>query len=170
VSRIKGVNRLRRTLRRAPDEISDGVVEVVRNGAEAVRLDAVTRVPVDEGDLRRSIDVKYGRDGLTAVVGPGASAAELAARKNKRAGGVRSAFGAARRADVRLSKAKSEELFQYFKGVWIEFGTKGVPSRNIPPQPARPFMRPAMDVNRRYFTEESRRAIRRALDQLSTGR
>jgi hypothetical protein len=168
MSRIRGVNRLRRTLRRAPDEISDGVRQVVRDGAEAVRLDAIARV--QPTSIKRSIETKYGRDGLTALVGPSAKAADLAARKNQRAGGARSAFGAARRSSVRLSKAKSEELFQFFKAFWYEFGTKGVPSRNIPPQPARPFMRPAMDVNRRYFTEESRRAIRRALDQLSTGR
>ncbi|MDZ7711705.1 MAG: hypothetical protein U5L06_00630 [Rhodovibrio sp.] len=168
MSSIRGTNKLRRTLRRAPDRISIGVKNAVEKGAEAVRQDAIARV--QPASIKRSIDIKYGRDRLTAVVGPGASAAELAARKNKRAGGARSAFGAARRSSVRLSKAKSEELFQFFKAYWYEFGTKGVPSRNIPPQPARPFMRPAADVNRRYFTEESRRAITRALDDLRRGR
>ena len=168
MSKVQGANKLRRTLRRAPDEISGGVRKAVNDSAEAVRLDAVTRVrPVS---IKQSIEIKKGRDGLTAMVGPSASAADLAARKNKSAGGSKSAFGASRRSSVRLSKRKTEELFQFFKAYWYEFGTKGVPSRNIPPQRARPFMGPAANVNRRFFEQQSRAAVQEALRLLARGR
>jgi len=161
-SRMTGVKKLRRTLRRAPDEITDDVRMAVRRGAEAVHADAVARAPIDEGDLVRSIEIRFGRDGLTAVVGPGARAVQLARRK----AGTEFATRSPR---LRLSRRNKDLLFQFFKGRWIEFGTKGNSRLNIPPQPARPFMGPAADLNKTFFKNEARVAVRRALDRLARG-
>jgi len=169
MSGVRGANKLRKTLRRAPEEIREGVVTAVDRGAEAVWADAVERVPRDEGDLARAIQIKKGRDGLTAVVGPGAKAAELAARKAGRLGLKRNPFAGAASTRVRLSRTNQDLLFQWFKAIWIEFGTKGSPEHNIPPQPPRPFMGPAAELNQDFFATEARRAVNDALDRLSRG-
>lgn len=169
-SRVQGTNKLRRTLRRLDSNLTKGIRHVIQQGAQAIEADALALVPVDEGDLARSIEYKLGRDGLTAVVGPAASAAEI---KRKATG---SAFGQIRRRGkkrgqrVKLSKRNTELYFQFLKGYWIEFGTKGNSQRNIPPQPARPFMGPAFAMNRAWITGRARRALRLALEQASRGR
>lgn len=169
-SRVTGRSKLRRTLRRVDPEITSDIRQVVREGAQAIEADALSFVPVDEGDLARSIEYKIGRDGLTAVIGPGASAAEI----KRRATG--SAFGQIRRSGkragqrVNLSKANKQRYFQFLKGVWVEFGTKGNAARNIPPQPARPFMGPAWLANRPWLIGRAQKALRIALQRASRGR
>jgi HK97 gp10 family phage protein len=159
-SSFSGVNKLRRTLRRLESETRAGVIEAVVDSAEAVKQDARALVPRDEGDLARSIEVRFGRDKLTAIVGPGAAAAEAVRSK------VGSAFGV-RAAGLRLSAAKADALFQFFKGYWIEFGTKG--GNGQPPRPAQPFMGPALDRNRAWAIGRMSEAMRRALRKASRG-
>lgn len=50
-----------------------------------------------------------------------------------------------------------------FYARFIEFGTKGFAARNIPPQPARPFIQPAFDVNRQWAIDRVKRGLRSAL-------
>lgn len=165
MSRVRGTNKLRRTLRRIEPGISQGVKDDVRDIAEAVKWDAVSRAPVDEGDLVRSIDYRLGRDGLTAIIGPGAKAADIARRKKPAGGNV---FRAATKG-VRLSKANKELLFQFFVGYWNEYGTKGNPRKNIPARPAQPFMRPAWDLNRQWGIDRMRRSVNNALERAARG-
>ena len=46
---------------------------------------------------------------------------------------------------------------------FVELGTKGHAARNIPPQPPRPFLRPAFEANRRWIMERHRAAVARVL-------
>ena len=153
-SGLSGVPRLRRVLRQIEPEMVAPIRAEIADAAEAIRLDAVARAPVDEGDLVRSIGKTFGRDGLTAVIGPGARGVRIMQR---RAG---SAF-ATRTADLKISKAARRDLFQFFKGFWIEFGTVRTA--------ARPFMNPAFEANRAYFMARVRRAVDRALERASRG-
>ncbi len=163
-SGIRGVTKLRRTFRRLEKETVEPVRKALRDGAEAIKLDAVARAPIDDGDLVRAIDHKISSDGLTVVIGPGAKAAEIVRRQRG------SAF-ATRTADrpVRLSARNKDLLWQFYKGYWHEFGTKGSPKHNIPPMAARPFMGPAYRVNEGYLKAEVSRAVKAALARAVRG-
>lgn len=165
-SGIRGVNRLRRTLRRIEPEMTEQARGAMKDGAEAIKLDAVARVPVDEGDLARSIDYTLGRDGLTAVIGPAAK--QVASVGGRTSAGA--AFATGSRRVRRLSTRNKEALFQFFKGYWIEYGTKGSPEHNIPPMRARPYMGPAFDLNKDWMIARVRRGINAALERASRGR
>lgn len=52
---------------------------------------------------------------------------------------------------------------------FLEYGTKGYPERNIPAQPARPFMGPAFDANRDWIVRDAQREIRNVLFHLTAG-
>lgn len=164
-SGIKGINKLRKTLRRIEPELQEPVRQAVKNTAEAIKQDAIMLAPIDEGDLVRSIDYKIGRDGFTAVVGPGAKAAEIARSKGGSAFATRDLRGEI----IKMSAANKHLLFQFFKGYWHEFGTKGSPERNIPPLPARPFMNPAFFLNEEYGKQQVRAAVKQALERASRG-
>ena len=68
-SRLSGVNNLRRTLRRLPEDATAEVVEAVSYGAELVHADALTKAAVDTGDMVSQISHKQSRDGLSARIG-----------------------------------------------------------------------------------------------------
>ena len=160
-SGLRGVNRLRRTLRRIEPEATEDVRKAMKDGAEAIKLDAVARVPRDEGDLARSIDYKLGRDGMTAIIGP-------AAKQVAMVGGRTSAtapFATGSRRQQRLSTGNKKALFEFFKGYWIEYGTKGSPAHNIPPMRPRPFMNPAFDMNKEWILEQVKKGINKALER-----
>jgi hypothetical protein len=150
---FKQSNKLRRTLRRLEPEIVSGVKKEVKNAAEHIHFDAIANAYsaglVDEGDMVASIAIKYGRDGLTAVIGPGASAINI----NK------SPFNTAL---YRSDKSKFL-AYQFFKGYWAELGTKGSAAKNIPAQPATPFMQPAFDANKEAYSRAIGKAINNAL-------
>lgn len=163
-SGLKGVTSLRRTLRRIEPEVTKQVRVAMEDGAEAIKLDAVARVPKAEGDLARSIDYQLGRDGLTAIIGP-------AAKQVAMVGGRTSAttpFATNSKRQRRLSTKNKEALLQFFKGYWIEYGTKGSPKRNIPPMRPHPFMGPAFDLNREWLLGKVREGIDKALEKASS--
>lgn len=161
-SRIEGPNKLRMKLRRVDPSIKRGVQDVLRDGLNRIQRDALTFVPVGTGDLRDSIEVKLSTDKLSGIVGPGVKAAEIMRKKT----GSEFATGSRK---ARLSKRNKVALFQFFKGYWIEFGTKGNPKKKIPPQPARPFMSPAYLMNREWIRRRANRAIEAALEKASRG-
>lgn len=154
-SGLAGVTKLRKTLRRLDPEIVKDLKTVVREGGEAIKQDQIAGAPVREGDLVREIDYKLGRDGMTVVVGPGAKRVNIASTLP---------FGEAR---MNLSPAKGHALLQFFKAYWYEFGTKGSPKRNIPPQAAKPFLIPAYDINKEWMLRRARKAIAEALAKAS---
>lgn len=155
-SGIQGISRLRKTLRRMDPEITKEVRAVIRDGGEAIKQDMIAAAPIDDGDLVREIEAKYGRDGLTVVVGPGAKYVKISDNP----------FNRYRK---KMSNPGKHALFQFFKAYWYEFGTKGSVKKNIPPQPARPFIGPAYDINRAWILGRAQKAIRLALQKASTG-
>lgn len=151
---LRNVTRLRRKLRRMPDEIEKYIKPALVAVATATAVDAASIVRKNYGDLAASIEPNFSRDGLTALVGPGAKGVKA----EKRAG---RALSRGRR--INLSDANQHLLFQAHKGMWIEFGTKGSPGKGIPPHPAYPFMAPAWDMNRSFGIALVREAIDAAL-------
>jgi HK97 gp10 family phage protein len=158
---LAGVDKLRIKLRRMEKVVESGIKPAIRDAAVAIQLDAIQRVSVDNGDLQRSIDFKISSDGLAAVVGPAAKSAAVAREVRG------SAF--ATRSTITLGAISKKALFQFFKGYWLEFGTKGTPDRNIPPQQARPFMQPAYDVNKDWAIARVKTEVDKQLKTMAGG-
>lgn len=155
-----GVTKLRKTLRRLEPEAKQGIKDSFRDAAERIHYDSLVNLRSKvsgegSGDLAASIGIKYGRDGFTAVIGPGADTVKI----NK------SPFNTA----LYVSKRAKHDAWQFFKGYWFEFGTKGNPGKNIPPQPARPFMNPAYDANKGELMRDLQGVIAKTLTELSQG-
>lgn len=146
-----------------------GVQDVLRDGLNAMRRDAANLAPVDDGDLRDSIDVKLSKDKLTGIVGPGVNAAEIVRKKTGSIFGQIQRNGKKKGQVIKLSKRNVHAYFQLLKGYWKEFGTKGSPASNIPPQPATPFMRPAYDRNRHGLQRRLRASVDKALKRAANG-
>ncbi len=68
-SRVIGVGRLRQTLRRLPATIQAPVKAAIRDGAEEIRAEMLTRVPVRDGNLAAGIGFKVSGDKLSAKIG-----------------------------------------------------------------------------------------------------
>ena len=68
-SSFRGVSRLRRKLRRCPDETTEEVRHGVAETVQELNFEALRRVPVDEGDLAQALHMRVARDGLTGEVG-----------------------------------------------------------------------------------------------------
>ena len=120
------VNRLRRVLRKIDPAITGGVQKDIVHVAEQIKRQAKANVARHRraGDLEDSIDIKYSRDKFAAVIGPGIKGATIMRRK------AGSEF-ATRRLDVRMRKSNWKDLFQFFKGYWLENGTKGRRHRGL---------------------------------------
>ena len=123
--------RFRRLMQRLPDSMTDPISRAIAESAEAVWADAVTRVPVDTGELQRAVGKRVTPTSAEVGFDP-----KKFRREWKKAG---------------------------WRAVFVEKGTKGSPERNIPPQPARPFLRPAFEANRRWIMERHRAAVARTL-------
>lgn len=156
---FKQSNKLRRTLSRIEPGIVKGVKAELKSAAEHIHYDAILNASMqglsDTGDMIASIAIKYGRDGLTAVIGPGAEVIKI----NK------SPFNTT----LYVSDKSKYMAWQFFKGYWAEFGTKGSAKHNIPAQQARPFMQPAYDSNKAAYSKSVRAAVKNALEQASGG-
>jgi len=66
---LRGVNKLRRTLRRLPSEVTIGIRNSIERGAAAIEADMMINIPKDTGDTAAKISSKVSRDGLTAQIG-----------------------------------------------------------------------------------------------------
>jgi len=151
-----GVSKLRKTLRRIEPETVTGVKAAIRKGAEAIETDILINGQSHHltGDMLASVAIKYGRDNMTAVIGPGAESISV----NK------SPFNTT----LYVSQKSKYNAWQFFKAYWLEFGTKGSPDLNIPPQPATPFVQPAWDSNKTWLVSEVRAAVNTALQVASS--
>lgn len=72
--KVFGASRLRRKLKRMPDEVTDELRETIRKEMTAVYDDVIPEVPVSNnpgprGHLRDAIQVKFSKDGLLGRVG-----------------------------------------------------------------------------------------------------
>ena len=156
---FKQSNKLRRTLSRIDPEITKGVKQELKSAAEHIHFDAISNAMAkgiyDSGDMVASIAIKYGRGGLTAVIGPGADAISI----NK------SPFNT----KLYVSNKSKYLAWQFFKGYWAEGGTKGDPKRNVPPKAPRRFMQPAFDSNKDAYRKSVQDAVRSALKEASEG-
>lgn len=152
-----GANKLRKTLRRADPETTKSLRATFAEGAEAIAQDArgiaYSKGIQDQGDMIHSIEVKMGRDGLTAVIGPGAKRVRIS----------KSPFNTT----LYVKDKDKYEAWQFFKGYWAEFGTKGTPDRNIPPQAPRPFMQPAYDLNKQKISWGVKKGVSGVLVKLA---
>ena len=140
---VTGQSALKRRLLALSPALRAQVAEAVEEAGKAVLADMKNFAPTDTGALRSALTLEISKGGLGVAVG--------FPRK-----GLASDF---------------------FYGRFIEYGTKGG-SRTIrrrktgkvvtvtwPARPARPFMKPALDVNRRNIRNAIGQAIRRALKQ-----
>jgi hypothetical protein len=168
-----GVNKLRKTLRRLDPEITKDIKVVLSRGAKAIHRDAVNNAETanygqipgirDTGDLIRSIGIKYSRDELSVLIGPGAGDATL---KNL---GPQAAKLTKTGKQTKASIRNREAQWNAMKGYWAEFGTKGDPSRNIPAITPTPFMNPAFDSNKAWLRSEVKDAVSKVLASVSAG-
>lgn len=160
-SNFQGVTKLRKTLRRLEPEATAGIKAKIARGAQDIKDDAVRgaraldKPGIGTGEMIRSITYSFGRDGMTALIGPGAD--RLKVTKNP--------FNTT----LYKTKRDKEAAFNFFKAYWFEFGTKGYPKRNIPPQLPRPFMNPAWDMNKDVLIKEIRREVANALTEAASG-
>lgn len=64
-----GVSRLRRKLRRMPDEVQAEVKRAMQDATNVVERQTRPEIPVDDGDLAHSYRAQISRDGLSARLG-----------------------------------------------------------------------------------------------------
>lgn len=158
-SRVYGLSKLRRKLARIEPKVGGKIGTEIQRVAEAVKWQAVADAPREYGDLQASIDYVLSRDKLTAVIGPGVKAVNI---KQSR-GGSAFAINDRKGRTISLSETNKALYFQFLKGYWLEFGTKGHNgSGAIRP---RPFMRPAWDKNANWAKANVHNAVRRALEE-----
>ena len=143
------VSQIRRKFRKLPQELSREVRDVVTDVSQNIEKEAKSRVPVHTGMLRKYISAKSSRDGFTALIG------------------------------YRTKTAKRKAWYAHF----IEFGTKTyhpgdkrlaanrnkttkILRRVVGAQPARPFLFPAAESNRKDFIRRARKAVKKSLRNL----
>lgn len=158
-----GVDKLRKLMRKLDPETTQGVKDVLKDGADAIQFSMLMGAPVDEGDMARSIAVKLGRDGMTAYIGAGADRANI----------VKSGFGAVTAKYTKSGALTSatikdkDALFQLYKSHWIEHGTSA--RGNHPGQRPRPFINSAYDAHADRIQAEMSKAIDEALRIAANG-
>lgn len=160
MSRVDGGRKLKRVLRRLPGEMIQGISQPFAQGAQDIVLDARGFAPKLSGDMAASIEAKFSNRGLTVAIGPGVRGYEADQRAQRRI--IRGQTG-------RISDANRQRFFQFSKGLWMEFGTKGSPEHNIPPLPPHPFMGPAVDLNLARIRGNVVTGINRTLGRVARG-
>lgn len=154
-SRVEVNPRLNRLLRRAEPAVTEELKDEIGQLGMAVLDGARRRVPVDTGDLRDSISIRRGSNGLSVEVG----FSNTKFRRAWKRGGWYARF--------------------------IEYGTKGYQpgdtrktsgsrttkkiKQAVAARPARPFMAPAFEEARAEGLPRIRQAVRRVLEKLSAG-
>jgi hypothetical protein len=172
-SGLSGVSRVRRVLRRLPDEMTAEVKDAIAESAEAVRLDIIANAPEDEGDLKRSVAAKFSPDRLAVYVGPGARGAMIQSRRTGSPFATRTDTG-----KKKISPSARKDLMQFFKAYWLEHGTQGGTTTHydgkplehpitVPPLPALHFIERAWDANKEWAKKRIRDAVARTLDRVT---
>ena len=148
-SRIDGGARLRRFLREFPNDVREPIRQALTEVSNAMLQSAKSRVSVDTGTLRDALTAKVDSQGLRAEVG------------------------------IRGKRAQRKA----FHGVFVEFGTrphslkkgsrskKGRSAERLanqsggmhPGMPARPFLHPAFEENKKDGLAKVRAAVQEAI-------
>lgn len=168
-SRIEGVTTLRRKLRRVDPAITAGLRDIMKQNLEAMAATERSLVPVDTGDMRDSIQLMVSRDGMSGIVGPGARAAEIVRRASGSEFSLVRNRGKRRGERIRLRGMNKRLLMQFYKAYWLNFGTKGAPSRNILPQSPLKFVEKTWAIHQRSLGQSVRAEINRSLRIIANG-
>jgi len=158
-----GIDKLRRTLRKIDPDSQKLVKKAVKEGAEMIEFKILRSVPVDEGDLQRSISHKLGRDGFTAYVGAGADRAQVVSNGFAQSTRKYTKTGSLTKATIDNENAR----FQAYKLHWFEEGTK--PNGAHPGIPAMHIKKRAFDSSKKWIRSQIDDAIDAALESASRG-
>lgn len=137
--RVQGVSKLRRLLRKMPDDMTREVKNAVRDSANKLERDMAREAPVDDGDLRDALKSNVSRDGLSARVGYW----KKGNLRNWRKAGWRAAF--------------------------TIFGTRGAPEQNIPAQTGNNFVGRVAKRQETEIKNRINKAVDSALDKFRRG-
>lgn len=150
-SGLRGVNSLRRTLRRIEPEAKAELATAVEEGAEAILQDMVMLVPKDSGDLAHLLDKRVARDGSTARVG--------LVTKKRQQDGFYARFLEYGTKGYAAGQTRSRQGSK----------TTSTVRRNVPARAATPFMGPAFDLNKDWILERASKGIDLALARAAEG-
>ena len=197
--KVQGAARLKRKLARIVDATEVNIKATTEHVLNVVAEDMRRNAPVDEGEMRDAIGWKVSKNGLEGVVGVAAEIATLRQRKKGSVFATRSKnynkITVSKSQVVKvvaLSQDRADMVFQYYKALWVEFGTKGydTPRKNkkgqqrdvvltdglgtffgkkakIPPRPARPFIEPAWDANKDFAKKEIFSDVNKAIKNVA---
>jgi hypothetical protein len=144
----------------ATEELRDVVYDAGETVAALVKHNA----PKNTGELKDHIAHKEANDGLTTLVGVGAEHAKIKSGFND----VKLTY----KQDGNLNKTSVRNLnvrWQMYKALWHEFGTKGAPERNIPPQKASHFHQRAYDMAAPGIRTRAQKALTNVIRKASRG-
>lgn len=150
-SGLKDVSRLRRVLRRMPEEVTQGVRDEMKWVASEVEREAKARAPVRTGSLRDAIRIKVRRDGLAFYIG---IVGRRAKKKAWYAHFVEFGTRGYRAGDIR--HARNSKTTKHIQ-------------KDVSAQPARPFLFPAFESRRTEFSGRVSRSVDLALARAISG-
>lgn len=143
------VNRVRRFMRRFPDEVRAPIRRVITNTTERILEDAWANVPKQSGNLAQSLSMKVSRDGLTAEVG------QIKKRAQRKAFyGSFVEFGTNGYTKGTTRKVRSSK-------------TTKVIRKTVKAQRARPFLYPAAEKAVGLYQRDMRDAIKQTMELIT---
>lgn len=152
------MSKLRKTFQRMEPAQQYHLTKVLESAGREIKFDAIGIAIIkdikDTGAMIGSIDYKMGRDKSSVVIGPGAAATQW----------QKTPFDNTSAAAKKLSIKQKQAKWNFFKGYWAEFGTKGPV-----PQKPRSFMNQAFEENKAGIQASVRRAVKNALEEASSG-
>jgi HK97 gp10 family phage protein len=132
---IQGLDELVKKMRElSPKLARNGLRAAVNAGAQVVKKEAASRVPVDTGALKRAVYAKQIRE----LSGDTQQTFYVAVRQGRR------------------ERAKNRDGWHWR---FIEFGTKSMP--------ARPFLRPALDVKKTEAAERIKTKLIERIEKIA---
>ena len=168
-SKVEGVTRLRKKLRRVDPAITSGIRDILKQNLDAMATTERGLVPVDTGEMRNSIQVLVSKDGMTGIVGPGARAAEIVRKASGSEFSLVRNRGKRRGSYIKLRTGNKKLLMQFYKAYWLNFGTKGSAKRNIPAQSPLKFVEQTWAIHKPGLSQSMRAEINSALKVIANG-
>ena len=154
-TRVDGLERLRRKLRRLPDAARAEIAKAMEQSAAEIVALAKSLVPVDSGDLRDSIGWTWGDAPQGSIT----------------LGTVRQSGSGAGNMVITVYAGNSEAFYAR----WVEFGTSPHTNEGMfagshnPGTPARPYFYPAYRALRRRVRGRVTRAVNRSAKKVAAG-
>lgn len=163
VKKIKGINKVRKMFNRIDLEerrevqtaLASAAITVMNDAKSLARLHGLIRT----GAMIDSIAIKFSRDRMTAIIGPGAKSAVVRANPFD-TGQFNREVRRFRYEGVKIRHKQAQ--WNLMKAWWAEFGT-GPPV----PQPPTPFMNPAWEINKNILTMRVRGSVERVIRRLA---